>query len=192
MITIGITGNIGSGKSFISQLLRNMGYTVFDADKAGHRVLDRLDVIKEISTRYGDKVIDSDGNLIRKEIGKIVFSDKSELAWLNQLTHPKILEEFEKWGKNQGEKAVFMEAAILFESGFDKHIDHSILVDAPLELRINRIVQRDNVSKEDVLARIANQSDSAILRKKADFIIENDEKQLLLPQIQKIIEQLGL
>ena len=185
MLKIGITGNIGSGKTTVSKMFEVLGIPVFYADVAAKNIMtDDPQLIADIKKTFGDDAYFADGSLNRKYIAHIVFNDDAELAKLNALTHPAVFRAFDNWVAGiKYAPYVIKEAALLFESTSYKMCDYSLLVTAPLELRIDRVTQRDNITAADVHAREAKQFTEDKKRKLADYIIENDEKQLLIPQV---------
>lgn len=188
---IGITGGIGSGKSLISKVLEHLGYKVYYADNAAKRILFSNPLVNEkIKDRWGSEVL-SDGLIVKEKIAKIVFNNQYELDWLNSLIHPLVKVDFELWVKDQSiEQILFKEAAILFESGAYKEVDLVINVEAPEFLRIERVMKRDNVSESDVKARLTKQWNNKQRKEKSHFTIINDEKSLILPQLEYILTQI--
>ncbi|MDZ7740350.1 MAG: dephospho-CoA kinase [Bacteroidota bacterium] len=187
MIKVGLTGNIGSGKSTVAKIFEIMNIPVFYADTAGKSMLKNKAVQQEIRDHFGKLVFDSKGTIDRKELAKIVFNNAKDLEVLNSIIHPRVRKEYLKWlSKNDSGVYSIHEAAILFESGFYKMLDRIIFVSAPEELRIERIMQRDNTSRESVIERISNQADEEKKMNQSDFVIVNNGQQMLLPQVLKI------
>jgi dephospho-CoA kinase len=190
MLKIGITGNIGSGKTTISKLFEVLGIPVFYADAAAKTMMthDRQ-LVADIRNTFGDAAYFADGSLDRKYLADIVFNDDAQLAKLNALTHPAVFRAFDNWVAGiKNVPYVIKEAALLFESTSYKLCDYSLLVTAPLELRIARVTQRDNITAAEVRGREAKQFTQEKKRELADYIIENDETQLLIPQVLKLHE----
>ena len=177
MLKIGITGGIGSGKSFVCEIVRNKGYPVFNCDVEAKRLMvkDKA-TINAISTIVGPNAysidIDDDGKekrtLNRKVVADFLFANKTNAQVINDIVHPRLAKVFEQWARHYEETAemVFLEAAILFESGFDKLVDSVILVCADYETRIQRVMKRDNTTREMVLKRIERQVAQEELMKK--------------------------
>jgi dephospho-CoA kinase len=190
MLKIGITGNIGSGKTTVSKMFEVLGISVFYADAAAKNIMTTDPVlITDIKKAFGDAAYLADGSLDRKYIANIVFNNDKELAKLNALTHPAVFRAFDAWVANiKNVPYVIKEAALLFESTSYKMCDYSLLVTAPLELRIDRVTKRDHITRPQVEAREAKQFTEAKKRELADYIIENDETQLLIPQVLKLHE----
>ncbi|GAA4088398.1 dephospho-CoA kinase [Mucilaginibacter panaciglaebae] len=190
MLKIGITGNIGSGKTTVSKLFEVLGIPVFYADTAAKNMMTGdPQLVADIRNAFGDAAYFTDGVLNRKYLANIVFNDDAQLAKLNALTHPAVFRAFDIWVAGIKEAPyVIKEAALLFESASYKMCDYSLLVTAPLKLRIERVTRRDDISPAQVEAREAKQLTQEKKRELADYIIENDETQLLIPQVLKLHE----
>jgi dephospho-CoA kinase len=190
MLKIGITGNIGSGKTTISKLFELMGVPVFYADDAAKNIMvtDGL-LISEIKDAFGTASYFDDGTLNRKHIAGIVFNDEAQLAKLNALTHPAVFRAFDNWVAQSADVPyVVKEAALLFESTSYKMCDKSIMVTAPLAMRIKRVMQRDGINREEVEKRNARQFSEEKKIALADYVIKNDETELIIPQVLKLHE----
>jgi dephospho-CoA kinase len=184
MKRIGLTGNIGTGKSTVARIFTILGVPVYNADIQAREFLESDSVIEKIVNLFGGQVINSDNQVDRKALAAIVFSDKDKLSILNSLIHPLVEEDFYRWCKIHQEKEYILhEAAILFESGFDRLFDANILVTAPEELSIARVMTRDKLTKEKVIERIHNQWPQERKLKMADFVVINDEVTMVVPQI---------
>lgn len=191
MLKLGVTGGIGSGKTLVCTIISSMGYPVFNADYEAKQLIDNeTRIIESIKGLFGEEIY-INNKLNRKRVAELVFTNPLLLEKLNFIVHPAVNEYFNKWVEQfQSKSIVVKEAAILFESGANKGLDKIIGVIAPLEFRIQRVIDRDKVSYESVLHRINNQYPQDELIKKCDYIVENDGVKLLLPQIIKIIEEL--
>lgn len=193
MMKIGLTGGIGSGKSFIAQIFAQLGVPVYNSDeRAKSLMLDSDLLVEQISTLLGSKAY-INGEIDRKYISNIVFSDPDKLNQLNNIVHPAVGRDFNDWYQKQIQikvPFVIKEAAILFESGAYKTMDKSILVTAPEELRIKRVVNRDGVTEEDVQKRLQNQMPTEKVMPLADYIIDNNGKKLILPQLIEIYKKI--
>lgn len=189
MLIIGLTGGIGSGKTLVATLFSKLGIPVYNADEQAKELMQSHSVVERITKVFGEKAY-VDGKLNRPFIASIVFNNKSQLNRLNSIVHPAVREDFKSWLKTVKSDYVIREAAILFESQSYKDCDKIITVTAPEELRIERVMNRDKVKREDVLARIKNQWPEEKKTKLSDFIIINDGKAELSDQVKKIHEQL--
>ena len=185
MLKIGITGNIGSGKTTVSTIFEVLGIPVFYADDEAKKVMTAdAELIEGIKQAFGNHAYFDDGSLNRKHIAGIVFNNAAQLDKLNALVHPAVFRAFDKWVPQfKNVPYVLKEAAILFESGSYKMCDKSIMVTAPLELRIQRIMQRDKLSEAEIMQREARQFTEEKKIKLADYSIKNDNKQLVIPQV---------
>jgi dephospho-CoA kinase len=190
MLKIGITGGIGSGKSTISKIFELLGIPVYYADDRAKDIMVRdAELIAQIKTHFGNEIYDEHGTLNRKLLGSIVFKDKEKLSLLNSLVHPATIRDADQWALEQKAPYVLKEAALLFESESFHHLDKIIGVYAPQALRIQRVMKRDHVTREDVLARMHKQIDEAIKMKLSDYVIYNDEQQMVIPQVLALHEQ---
>lgn len=188
---IGVTGGIGSGKTTIVNYIHTKGYPVYIADEAGKKVMQQPKVIQQVNALFDGKVLLDDGSLDRSKIASLVFNDEQLLSALNQIVHPAVASDFEEFKKqNSQQPLVFKEAAILFESGSYKDCDATILITAPLNVRIERVVKRDGISKEAVLQRMKNQLTDEEKQKLATFTVENMELNHAFKSIDEIIDKL--
>ncbi len=183
MLKIGITGGIGSGKSTVSRIFNVLGIPVFDADSEAKKLMESNVSIKEaIQNEFGaDTYID--GKLNRALLANLVFTDTYKLDKLNALVHPITIAYAETWMEQQTSAYVVKEAALFFESGSAANLDYMIGVYAPQHIRINRAMKRDQISREQVLERINRQVDEEMKMRLCDYVIQNDEQQLLIPQV---------
>jgi dephospho-CoA kinase len=181
---IAITGGIGSGKSVVSRIVAMMGYDVYDCDSRAKRLMDTDDVIKARLQQEIHPQCVLDGCIDRKRLAEIVFSDADRLEKLNAIVHSAVRDDLRKWAQLQG-KVSFVETAILYQSELDRMVDCVWEVEAPLDLRISRVMERNSVSREEVLARISAQ-DSFIPSRHHPLVIPiiNDGMMPLLPQIE--------
>lgn len=193
MLKVGITGGIGSGKSTVCKVFELLGIPVYYADDEAKKLLDsEPDVKSKIIQLLGKSLFDEKGVIDRKALATIVFNDKAKLEQLNSIVHPAVARHFEAWlNKNAAAKYIIKEAAILFESGAYKAVDKVITVAAPLELKIARVIQRDKTSRELVEQRIKSQMSDEEKIKHSQFVIYNDERELLIPQILRIHKELS-
>lgn len=190
MQKIGLTGGIGSGKTMVAEILKNSGYRVFNSDEVAKNILKNdKEVHEKLKNIFGEEIF-VDGKPVSKKIATIVFGNPEKLKALNEIIHPKVASAFSDFCKNTNEKIVFKEAAILIESGTYKELDKLIVVHAPMEKRIERVMKRDKTDREAVEKRMKNQMSDGERNKFADFLIINDEHHALLPQINRILEEL--
>lgn len=191
MLQVGLTGNIGSGKTTVCKVFENLGVPVFYADLEARKIMERKAVIERVVETFGQAVRDGEGKLDRKALAGMVFSDREKLALLNAIVHPLVRKKYLEWvDENRNPFYVIEEAAILFESGMTDHFDKIIVVAAPLALRIARVMQRDGLSREEVLHRAANQFEEDMLVTRADYVIHNDDRQLVVPRVLTIDQSL--
>jgi dephospho-CoA kinase len=193
MLKVGLTGNIGSGKSIISHIFNILGIPVYNADNESKKILDSPELIPQIISVFNKEVINSDNTINKKKLAEIVFNDKLKLDKLNAIIHPLVMYDFETWcSKNNNHPYVINESAILVETNLYKQFDKLITVSAPEELRIARVMKRDNCNREKVLVRINNQLSEEEKIKVSDYIINNNEKDLVIPQVLRIHKALTL
>jgi len=185
MLKIGLTGNIGSGKTTVSKIFEILGIPVFYADDAAKSVMVNDEIlIHGIKSEFGEDSYFNDGSLNRKHIAGIVFNDPAKLTKLNSLVHPATFRAFDAWLEKIGDVPyVLKEAALLFESDSYKFCDYTIMVEAPLESRITRVMQRDGLSRTEIEKRESNQFAEEKKALLANHIIINDDKQLVIPQV---------
>lgn len=193
MLTIGITGGIGCGKSYVSAKMRLRGIPVYDSDTRAKLITATNPVIKmELTRLVGPTLYCPCGcGVMQKEVlAKFIFGNPDNLDKVNAIIHPRVKEDFRQWAdERKGKDFCILESAILFESGFDGEVDFKVCVDAPLELRIRRCMERDKTTREAVVKRINNQMDQAEKCSKADFVIVNDGVQALEMQIDALLEK---
>lgn len=190
MLKIGLTGGIGSGKSTVAKMFVALGIPVWDADKNAKWIMEHdPDLRVKLKNYFGESVFEGQ-HLQRAYLANIVFNNPEKLEFLNSLVHPAAIQQAEKWMKEQTSSYVIKEAALLFESGSVSHLDYVIGVTAPRALRIKRVMQRDQISREEVIARMNRQIEESIKMRLCDWVILNDEQQAVLPQVLKIHEQL--
>lgn len=190
MIKVGITGGIGSGKTTVCEVFERLGVPVYYADKQAKYLMETDKKLREaIRQLFGDEAFDAENNLNRAFIAGIVFKDEEKLLALNALVHPAVKADYDSWNAILARKEYpysLKEAALLVESGSYKDLDKLIVVSAPLEDRIKRVMARDNVSEEQVKARIDAQLPDAEKVKLADYVIDNNLIMELVPQVSKV------
>lgn len=190
MLRVGITGGIGSGKSTVAKIFEVLGIPVYYADEAARRLINEDEEIKKNLIEHFGPESYKEGKLNRSYIASIVFNNKEKLELLNLLTHPTTIRDANEWMQSQNAPYTLKEAALIFESGSSEHLDFVIGVYTPAPLRIQRIMQRDKITKEEVQQRMNRQIDDEIKMKLCDAIIINDEQQLIIPQVLQLHEKL--
>lgn len=192
-LIIGLTGGIGSGKSFISRGLESMGYEVYNSDAAAQRLIhDNPCVRSQIELLFGSDIFVED-HYDKHRVASMVFSDPELLGKLNQIVHPAVAYDLHEWAGNAKGDIVFAESAILFESGFNKLCRAVVCISAPDEMRVARIMARDNTSREAVEQRMHNQAEQEWIKEQSDLVIENDGSatvEALCEQIRAFAERL--
>jgi dephospho-CoA kinase len=194
VLKIGITGGIGSGKTTVCKMFEELGIPVYYADERAKYLMQHEHfLIDEIKKNFGEEVYDN-GQLNRQLLASKIFHDKEKVKLLNSLVHPAVFRDTDRWvAEQQATQTPYAlkEAALLVESGSHKYLDKLIVVTAPQNLRLKRVVERDNLSSTDVMARIQNQLPEEEKVKLADFVIINDsDKEHLRQQVLKIHQQL--
>lgn len=188
-IKVGIAGGIGSGKTIICHVFKVLGIPVYNADLEAKLIMNKSDQVRlTVMQEFGDEAY-SNGVLNRAFLAAQVFNDAAKLAQLNRIVHPAVIQAAEDWADAQTAPYSLKEASILFESGSYKKVDYSILVTAPIEIRIARVMERDQVTREQVLARMNNQMSDEEKTKLADFVIINDGITPIIPQVMALHHQ---
>ena len=190
MLKVGLTGGIGSGKSTVAAIFEILGVPVYYADSAAKKLMNENSKLKdEIVKLFGPGAY-KNGHLDRAFVASEVFNNANKLDNLNKLVHPATIKDAERWMEEQQTHYAIKEAAIIFESGSNKQLDKVIGVFAPVDLRISRVMERDNVSRETVEKRMLNQMNEEEKMRLCDYVIYNDETQLLIPQVIALHNQL--
>jgi len=190
MLRVGLTGGIGSGKSTVAKIFEVLSIPVYYADDAARHIMNTDEELKKsIIKEFGSESY-INGQLDRPYIASLVFNDKEKLDLLNSLTHPATIRDAQQWMQKQTSPYIIKEAALIFESGSAENLDYVIGVYAPAPLRIKRIMDRDHITKEEVLQRMNRQIDEDIKMKLCDTVIVNDEQQLVTTQVLQLHEQL--
>ena len=183
MLKIGLTGGIGSGKSTVAKIFGVLDIPVYYADEAAKKLVNEDEEIKSrIKEHFGEDSYSND-QLNRSYIASIVFNNPEKLDLLNFITHPATIRDADEWMKRQSSKYIIKEAALIFESGSSEHLDYVIGVYAPAPLRIKRTMERDHIIREEVLKRMSRQIEEEMKMKLCDFVITNDEQQMVIPQV---------
>lgn len=192
MLKIGLTGGLGSGKSTVARIFEVLGIPVYYADAASKRLMNENDNVKSaVQNAFGNEVYPG-GILDRKYLAEVVFADEKKLDLLNSIVHPATLSDADEWMSRQTSDYSIKEAALIFESGSHQALDYVIGVKAPLPLRLQRAMKRDNITAEDAMARINRQISEEIKMRLCDFIIVNDEEHMITPQVLELHQKLLL
>jgi dephospho-CoA kinase len=190
MIKVGITGGIGSGKTTVSKIFETLGIPVFYADDVAKKLMNEdKTLIEKIKDLFGQQLYIND-KLDKSALAEIVFSDPNKLTSLNNLIHPIAIKTANDWMAIQTTPYAIKEAALIFEAGAQAHLDFVIGVQCPTTLRIKRVMARDKVTEAEVLKRIDKQMDETIKMQMCNFVIHNNEQQLILPQVISLHQQL--
>lgn len=172
MYKIALTGGIGTGKTYLSKHFLEMGIPVFYADDEAKKIYQDKSFIQSLCQEFGTEILFPDGQVDLKKISHIVFSDHSQLQKLNAMIHPWVMRQFEEWAVQQSSKTVMMETAIVFEGNLTSYFDKIIVADAPLELRIRRVLLRNpEMSREEILQRISKQMSQEEKCRRADLVV---------------------
>jgi dephospho-CoA kinase len=191
MLKAGLTGNIGSGKTIISQVFSTLGVPVYHADKESRDLLLDSAVKVEIVTLFGDSILNRDNEIDRPKVAAIVFSDGEALMRLNAILHPLVIRDFLCWCQDFEDRPyIIQEAAIIYESHVEGIFDKIIHVSCPDEIAIRRVIKRDGIEEKLVLQRMQFQMKDEIKAGLADFVILNDGKEMVIPQVLSIHEKL--
>ncbi len=184
MLKVGITGGIGSGKTTVCKVFELLEVPVYYADDRAKNLYHEDPQLKEaLKTTFGNEIFDHNNMLNKAKLADLVFNNTSAMAQLNNLVHPAVRRDFTQWVQAQNAFYVIQEAALLVETGSYQNLDGLITVTTPLEIRTQRIVQRDQTTREKVLERMNNQLNEEDKVAKSDFTIANDGNNLLIPQV---------
>ena len=190
-IKIGVTGGIGTGKTTVCTIFKKIGIPIFNADEQSKILIKKKEnVISKIIKVFGYNILYKK-KIDTKKLGRIVFTNKQKLIELNNILHPRVIEKFDNWLLEQDSKYIIKESALLFESNTHKNLDKIILIQSPLKLRIKRVCARDNRTKKEVSKIIKNQLKQSEYIKLVDYVITNNEKTLITPQVMAIHKQLS-
>jgi len=192
MKKIGITGGIGSGKSFVANIIEKMGFPIYYSDVRSKELTNSHPIIRQGLIELVGENVYFEGELDKKILAAAIFSNDELRMKVNQLIHPIVRQDFEDWAKAQTSDLIFNEAAILFETGAYRNFDATILIYAPQELRLKRVLKRDIITKEEVIARMNNQMNDEEKLKMTPYSILNDGEIPVLKQLEEVIERLKI
>ncbi len=187
-IQIGITGGIGSGKSIVSRMLGIMHYPVYDTDSRAKELMDTPTLRQALVEQWGSDIIMPNGEINRPLLSSIVFNDPQQLTHLNNIVHPAVRNHYAQWVQQQQSPIVFVESAILHQAGMDTTLHHIWVVEADRDTRIRRVMQRNNLGRQEIEARIASQHPTPIDHR--THIIANNDHDAVLPQILALLNQI--
>ena len=186
MKIIGLTGGIGSGKSTVLELFKILGVKTYSADESAKKLVNTdPNLINLIKSSFGNNIYDK-GLLNTRKLSKIVFEDTEKLKLLNSIIHPAVARDFKLFLNSINEDYIVKEAAIIFETKSENKYDKIIFIQSPLEIRIERVIMRDNISREEVMKRINNQLDENLIIDKCDYVISNENKEDLEDKVLSI------
>ncbi len=187
MIKVALTGNIGSGKSTVAKIFNAFGIPVFNADIEARMLYYEEEVKDKLISAFSNNILTPDGEVDTKKLASIIFNDKQALQTVNNIIHPLVLKKYNNWcNANKNEHYTIHETAILFENNLQKNFDVIINVSAPSEIRLKRVMERDNVSEDMVKVRMANQVSDKIKCELSQFVINNDGNSFLIHQVNSI------
>ena len=189
-IKIGLTGGIVSGKTLVSKLLTTYEIAVYDSDTRAKSLMETDDDIISSITQILGKEAYTDGKLNRCFVAEEVFSSSSKLLQINSIVHSAVIDDFSRWAERQATDILVFESAIIFENGLEKYFDKIIAVVAPQKLRIERVKRRSGMSRKEILNRIKNQTSSKTLRQRADYVVINDDRTAIIPQVERILKSI--
>lgn len=189
-VLVGITGGIGSGKSVVSKILKIIGYPVYDSDTEARRLNEQdPDVKQQLMAAFGEDIY-ADGNLNKPKLASLIFQSDENRLLVNSIVHPAVKRDFLQWAERQQTDIVFLEAAILYESGFNEFMNKVVAVTAPEDVRVQRAMKRDNATEQQVVNRIHSQMNQDELARMADYVVVNDNCLPLLPQVEALVNNL--
>lgn len=192
MKKVGITGNIGSGKSYVCKMFEKLGIPVFYSDDETKKLYLIPSVKEQIIKRFGKEVYFEDGTLNRKLLSYHLFKNEEAMKFIESVLYPALNQHFDEWCEQQTSPYVLYESAILFEKNYGKYFDKIIFVSAPEDIRLQRVMKRDDCTEENVRSRMRLQMSEETKISKADFVIYNDDDKALEPQVETIDKQLSV
>ena len=189
MLKIGITGGIGSGKSTVARVFHTLGIPVFDADIVAKDIVAKDPQVRKALIKHFGDIVFENGQLNKKYLSGIVFNNAGWIKLLDSIIHPATIKASEIWMEKQNTSYAIKEAALLFEANTANGLDAIIGVYAPVEMRIGRVMHRNRLSREEVLNRIGKQMNEDEKMNLCDYVIYNDEKQAVIPQVLELHKQ---
>jgi dephospho-CoA kinase len=187
MFKVGLTGNIGSGKTTVTKIFRVLGIPVFNADIEAKQLYNQEGLIKILVSKFSDSILTNKGEIDKSKLASVVFNDSNALKKINSIIHPLVLEQFQLWCiKHKDKPYIIHETAIIFENNLQGNFDFIINVSAPVNLRVKRVLNRDNLSENEIKQRLSKQLSDEEKCEKSNFVIVNDEDSLLIPQVQNV------
>jgi len=184
MLKVGLTGNIGSGKSTVAEIFETLGLPVYHADEESKKFLDDPAVINELIKHFGYGILSNDQFIQKRALASLVFSDPAALKLLTSILHPRVIRDFGEWIKTyETLPYIIQEAAIIFENGLQKGYDKIIHVACPPEEAIERVIRRDQMNRTEVLRRLQFQMNEEEKAAMADYVIQNNGSELVIPQV---------
>ncbi len=190
MIRAGLTGSIGSGKSTVARIFDALGYPVYYSDVRARMMYLRREVKDEVRQALGEEVFDDCENIDTRKMADVIFSDSARLQKINDIIHPRVADDFKQWAANQDAEMVIHESALIFEAGFQDMFHLVMMVSAPREERISRVMKRDKCNREKILQRMSYQWDENRKQQLADYVLNNNEHIMLLPQVLDLIRRI--
>ncbi|MDD4372928.1 MAG: dephospho-CoA kinase [Bacteroidales bacterium] len=193
MLKIGITGNMGSGKSLVCSIFAKLGIPVFNADQQTKLLYSENDIRLKIQKQYGKSIYHANGKLNKIKLAKLIFNNPFAMQFIRELMYPRLYKRFEEWATEQQKQQfpyVLYEAALIFENDFQSHFDFTILITAPEAIRVERIKERDKFTVSEIRQRMDHQWPETKKLELADFVIQNDGKTMLIPQVLEVHKKL--
>jgi dephospho-CoA kinase len=191
MIKIGLTGNIGSGKTTVCKILETLNVPVFYADVEAKKLYKRRDVVEQLGKKFGRIVLNENDLVDFKMLASLIFSDRKALGFVTNLIHPLVFQVYNEWlNRWEKEPVTVHESAILFENHLQHHFDKTVVVACPKEIRLKRLLERDKISQEMILQRMKNQWPDEQKENAADYVIMNDGSVFLIPQVLTLLDNL--
>jgi len=188
MLKVGLTGSIGSGKSTVAKVFEMLGVPVYFTDIEAKLILNEQDIVSLVVEKLGTDIL-FENEIDRKKLASRIFNDIEALQWLNSVIHPRVRKNFFSWVESNSQYPyIIQESAIMLETGFSTYFNKIVVVTCPLEERISRVLSRDKMTREQVMERLENQWPEELKVQKADYIIENDDRKLAIPQILELHE----